>query len=76
MNPFIQIKVTLTALLLTLFTAVEAQEKEKKDQKNNDKSVMQTSGSPETTRLVVPEDVVVPEGKRLQVVTQGSYLSG
>ena len=71
MNLHNKLKVCLTALLLIFFTAVEAQEKGKKDQKNNDKSVMETSGSPETTRLVVPEDVVVPEGKRLQVVTQG-----
>ena len=41
-----------------------------RDQANKPKG-MQTSGTPETTRKVNPEDVVVPEGFKIEAVSQG-----
>ncbi|PRY13802.1 glucose/arabinose dehydrogenase [Pontibacter ummariensis] len=41
------------------------------DQPNNTKGVAETSGTPETTRKVVPEDVVLPAGLKIEAVSQG-----
>ena len=72
---------TFSSILLLILlhvaypTTVYSQKKGKdagvRDQPNNTKKVMETSGTPETTRKVNPEDVVVPEGLKIEAVSQG-----
>lgn len=64
----------LILLFWTYSTMVYSQKKKDAgvgDQPNNTKKVMETSGTPETTRKVNPEDIVVPEGLKIEVVSQG-----
>lgn len=64
-------KIAAVSLALLGMLFCNATEAQIRDQKNNDKKIMETSGTPETTRKVNPADVVVPEGHRLEVVTRG-----
>lgn len=61
----------LLLLLLQLSPATAQEEGGVQDQPNNTKGVMETSGTPEVTRKVTPEDVVVPEGLKIEAVSEG-----
>ena len=65
----------LLFLQVTLVTPGNCQKKGKeagvRDQPNNTKKVLETSGTPETSRKVNPEDVVLPDGLKIEVVSQG-----
>ena len=61
----------LLLLLLQVNSAIGQEEGGVQDQPNNTKGVMETSGTPEVTRKVTPEDVVVPEGLKIEAVSEG-----